>query len=139
LKRRLLLAAPTIVALTLVGCGSEPAPSRQAAVDLSITASDGHGKTQRARLRCDGGEQRASGFGAASVGDLCRIAEHLERFLSSEPDPRRACTQIYGGPQTARVSGRIKGSDVDRRLSRTDGCRISDWERAAPLIPLNPL
>jgi hypothetical protein len=125
-----------IVSLAIIGCGDESAPSGKAAVDLSITASDGHGTTQRARLRCDGEEQRLSGFGGRNADDLCRVAKQLESFLSSEPDPRRACTQIYGGPETARISGTINGNDVNRRLSRTDGCRISDWERAAPLIPL---
>jgi hypothetical protein len=89
----------------------------------------------RASLRCDG-EPRASGFGGRSAADLCRAATRLGRFLVGQPDPRRACTQIYGGPERARISGTINGARVDRRLSRTDGCRISDWERAATLIPL---
>jgi len=136
LRRRLLAAALPIVALAIVGCGDESAPSVKAAVDLSITATDGHGKTHRARLRCDGERRQANGFGAAKAADLCRAADRLERFLASKPDPRRACTQIYGGPETARISGTINGSDVDRRLSRSDGCQIADWQRAAPLIPL---
>jgi hypothetical protein len=136
LKRRLLAAALAIVALVVAGCGGESGQVENAAVDLSITASDGHGKTQRARLRCDGERQQASGFGGIEAGDLCRAAERLERFLASEPDPRRACTQIYGGPETARISGTINGTEVDRRLSRSDGCRIADWQRAAQLIPL---
>ncbi len=121
--------------LALAGCGDASAPSPKAAVDLSITASDGHGTTRHARLRCEAERQRASGFGVSDAGALCRDAERLERFLVRAPDPRRACTQIYGGPETARISGTINGSDVDRRLARTDGCRIADWERAAPLIP----
>jgi hypothetical protein len=125
-----------LVVLMSGGCGGDSEPSEKAAVDLSITASDGHGKTQRARLRCDGEPDQASGFGTMKAGDLCRAAERLERFLASGPDPRRACTQIYGGPETARISGTINGSEVDRRFSRSDGCRIADWERAAPLIPL---
>jgi hypothetical protein len=136
LKRLLLPTTLLVGALAIAGCGDESAPSREAAVDLSISASDGRGTTQRARLRCEREEQRASGFGSASASDLCRAAEGLERFLASEPDRRRACTQIYGGPESARIRGTINGTAVDRRLSRTDGCRISEWERAEPLIPL---
>jgi hypothetical protein len=133
-------AAVLVVAIAIGGCGddSQPAPAGKATVDLSITASDGRGKTRRARLRCEGEQRHASGFVDANARELCRSAQRLERFLASEPDPRRACTQIYGGPETARITGTIEGSAVDRRLSRTDGCRISDWERAAALIPLGP-
>jgi hypothetical protein len=125
------------VTLVITACGDESKPSRTAATDLAIVASDGRGTTNSARVRCNGKPQ-ADGFGGRNAADLCRAAARLERFLVSEPDPRRACTQIYGGPETARVSGTIDGSRVDRRFSRTDGCRISDWERAATLIPLGP-
>lgn len=45
------------------------------------------------------------------------------------------CSQVYGGPQTARVSGRWRGEPVDLALSRTDGCRIAQWDRFGPLLP----
>jgi hypothetical protein len=124
------------VAVSVAGCGDDSTPSPGRAVDLAITASDGHGTTRRARLLCGDNEQRASGFGSANAAELCQAARRLERFLTTEPDRRRACTQIYGGPESARISGAVDGAEVDRRLSRTDGCRISEWERAAPLIPL---
>jgi Subtilisin inhibitor-like len=46
-----------------------------------------------------------------------------------------ACTEQYGGPQTARVLGRWNGEPVDVELSRTDGCRISQWDALGPLLP----
>jgi hypothetical protein len=46
-----------------------------------------------------------------------------------------ACTEQYGGPQTARVLGRWNGEPVDLELSRTDGCRISQWDALGPLLP----
>jgi hypothetical protein len=46
------------------------------------------------------------------------------------------CTQIYGGPQVARVTGRIDGRRVWATLGRTDGCEISRWDRLSPwLLP----
>ena len=44
------------------------------------------------------------------------------------------CTQQYGGPETARVSGLWGGEPVDLALSRTDGCRIAQWESLGPLL-----
>ena len=46
-----------------------------------------------------------------------------------------ACTEQYGGPQTAHVVGRWSGEPVDLELSRVDGCRISQWDALVPLVP----
>lgn len=62
-----------------------------------------------------------------------------------EPVPRNvACTEIYGGPQTARVTGTLRGEPVDARFSRTDGCQIARWDAVADLLgpapgPVTPL
>ena len=46
------------------------------------------------------------------------------------------CTEQYGGPQTARVSGTWAGDPVDLTLARSDGCHISQWEGLVPLVPV---
>lgn len=47
-----------------------------------------------------------------------------------------ACTEIYGGPQTAVVSGTIDGRRVWARLRRDNGCEIARWNRLSPwLLP----
>lgn len=45
-----------------------------------------------------------------------------------------ACTQIFGGPQTARVSGTLRGERVDARFARNDGCEMGRWDKLAPLL-----
>lgn len=45
------------------------------------------------------------------------------------------CSEIYGGPQTARVTGVWAGVPVELALSRTDGCRITQWNSLGPLLP----
>jgi hypothetical protein len=46
------------------------------------------------------------------------------------------CTQIYGGPQVARVVGILEGRRVRARFSRVDGCQIARWNRLSPwLLP----
>jgi hypothetical protein len=49
-----------------------------------------------------------------------------------------ACTQIYGGPQEARVAGVVRGREFDASFSRTNGCEIDRWDRLAPLLELAP-
>ena len=53
------------------------------------------------------------------------------------PVPLHAlCTEIYGGPQQARVVGTVKGRLVRAALSRTNGCEIARWQRISPwLVP----
>jgi hypothetical protein len=104
-------------------------------VQLTIRADDGRGKLEEATLECDGSTD-ASGFSGRDPAKLCALARRLDSFLTRAPDPRRACTQIYGGPQTARIRGTIEGREVNRRLSRTNGCEIADWDRVALLLPI---
>jgi hypothetical protein len=46
------------------------------------------------------------------------------------------CTEQFGGPQTARVTGRWGGAAVDLELSRADGCLIAQWDGPGPLLPI---
>jgi hypothetical protein len=52
-----------------------------------------------------------------------------------EPTPRgTACTQQFGGPETATVTGTFDGRQIDAEYSRANGCEIARWEKAAPLL-----
>ena len=53
------------------------------------------------------------------------------------PVPKNAvCTQIYGGPQVARVVGIVSGKRIWAKLSRENGCQIARWNRLSPwLLP----
>lgn len=47
-----------------------------------------------------------------------------------------ACTEIYGGPETARITGAIDDQAVDTTVDRANGCGIDDWDRVlAALLP----
>jgi hypothetical protein len=46
------------------------------------------------------------------------------------------CTEQFGGPQTARVTGRWGGAAVDLELSRADGCLLAQWDGLGPLLPI---
>jgi hypothetical protein len=115
----------------LTAGGTEPV------VQLTITFVREEGAPRHvAHLRCSGKRARADGY-LADVGPLraCRLARRHARLLASVPDGRRACTQIYGGPERARARGRIGERRIDRPFARSDGCRIDEWTRAIPLLP----
>ena len=108
-----------------------------AQVRLSIEARDGRGAVKRAELICTAADVTASGL-PATDRKLCTTARRLAPLLSEKPPADRVCTQIYGGSETARIVGQVEGRRIDQRFSRSDGCRIADWDRAQPLIPLRP-
>jgi hypothetical protein len=46
----------------------------------------------------------------------------------------QACTEQYGGPQEATVTGVVDGVPVDDAFKRTNGCEISAWNAAKDVI-----
>jgi hypothetical protein len=118
-------------------------PSSSAAASGSAAASAPAGGELVVELVADQGEAaqtyRLSCDGQPS-GDLPDPAAACEQ-LAGQPAPFAAlsadtmCTQQFGGPQTAHVTGRWAGEPVDLQLSRTDGCRIAQWDRLAALLP----
>ncbi|MGH3135398.1 MAG: SSI family serine proteinase inhibitor [Gaiellaceae bacterium] len=66
----------------------------------------------------------------------CRrlAAGGFKLFAPLSPDI--ACTEIYGGPQRARVVGVVAGKQVWASFARTNGCEIGRWNRISPwLLP----
>ncbi len=129
----------------LGGCGeSDEEPAARPAVsgpsggaiELAIAYDDGKGTKTTGSLSCRDGEQKAGGAlaGRAPAAALCAQAREIAELLTTQPDPKRVCTQIYGGPETGHVTGTIDGRKVDRRFTRTNGCEIADFRRAAALL-----
>ena len=69
-----------------------------------------------------------------SAAALAAVEQHGEKIFFALPDPNRVCTQQYGGPQLATVTGTFKGRTVNAAFSRTDGCEIARWQALAPLF-----
>jgi hypothetical protein len=51
--------------------------------------------------------------------------------------PGAACSDIYGGPQTARVTGTYRGRRVSTTFNRRNGCETARWTKVAFLF-VNP-
>lgn len=75
-------------------------------------------------------------------GTLSRPAAACRRLARGGPTlfapvPKNVvCTEIYGGPQKARVIGTIAGKRVWATLTRENGCQIDRWNRLSPwLLP----
>jgi hypothetical protein len=126
--------ALVLVALAVVagGCGDDdeeaaaPSPSGSLA-ELTVTVDeDGKGgaDAKRTEVSCD----------AARDSKVCGAVGAIEPE-TFEPIPGDvACTQQYGGPETATVQGTLDGEPIDAAFSRTDGCEIARWEAAKALL-----
>jgi hypothetical protein len=111
------------------------AAATPAPVTLTVRYTGGSRVEQLAHLRCRGDSARADGFLRTSAPPACRRARKIASFLASKPSAKRVCTQIYGGPQRARITGTIGDRRIDRRFRRTDGCQVGDWQYAVPILP----
>lgn len=121
---RLLLALA--FAVTLAGCGGGTGKSGPTGSQLSVTVWP-QGKTSRsftATLNCPGGTGTMP-----DARSVCAKLSPLDRSVFA-PVPRgTACTEIYGGPEIATVTGTFAGKAIDEAFSRNNGCEIARWQR----------
>jgi len=119
--------------LALVACSSLQAGT-SAGTSLRVSYwADGSGARPDVvwTLRCN-----PAGGSLARPARACKkLAAGGARLFASSP-PDAVCTEIYGGPQRARIVGTVAGKRVWTTLSRTNGCEISRWARVSPwLVP----
>jgi hypothetical protein len=124
------LAALFCAIAVLAGCGSDGdgGGSPQPRYDLTVTywPTGRDGDSRSATLTCD-----PDGGTHADPNGACDVLLENEKALRPVPGDV-ACTEIYGGPQLATISG----SGVDATLSRTNGCEIARWDALAPVVEL---
>ncbi|TFV65635.1 UNVERIFIED_ORG: subtilase-type protease inhibitor [Bacillus sp. AZ43] len=106
----------------------EPAPSGDYALRLTVDRGDGSA-AEEWTLSC-------LGEVAGSHPDAGAACTHLSGIEDPFAPVEGVCTEQYGGPQTAHVTGRWAGQPVDLQLSRTDGCQIARWDAMGPLLPI---
>jgi hypothetical protein len=124
------LAVLAALALAALPAGDASAAPRATTTVRVTVDRDGPGAQPARTLRLTCGRRtRAPG---------CRTLRRLPREALAAPDPGAICTQVYGGPQTARIIGRVDGRRVDAAFHRADGCGIARWELAAPVFALVP-
>ncbi|MDQ0754365.1 serine protease inhibitor [Arthrobacter sp. B3I4] len=112
-----------------------PVPHDSHDIDLTIRLREAPGAPETEfRLTADGAGALAESTLPDPAAALEALRLHAEAVFFPRPGPPQLCTQQYGGPQVAVVTGRYLGRDVDREFSRTDGCEISRWRAMAPLL-----
>ncbi|HUG64857.1 MAG TPA: SSI family serine proteinase inhibitor [Gaiellaceae bacterium] len=127
-------AVLALAVLALAACASLQAGT-QPQTSLRISFWDGGAPTSVPdavwTLRCN----PARGSLARPARACTRLAlDGVKLFAPVRPDT--VCTQLYGGPQRARIVGTVRGKRVWTTVTRTNGCEIARWQRLSPwLLP----
>ncbi len=135
------LAVLAALATVLGGCAAPDAPGGSAqppptpsptpaATVLTITTAPSQGARVRTwTLTC---QPPAGSHPKAQAA--CAFVGGAEASLLAPVPANQACTQIFGGSQIATVKGTWRGTPVDARLARTNGCEISRWDKVKALV-----
>jgi hypothetical protein len=125
-----------VLGLAIVSLGAIPTAESSTAQRTSLTVTfweSGAAASDKTvwTLKCD-----------PAGGTLTRPARACQRLASGGRAlfaPLRKdmlCTQIYGGPQVALVTGMLDGRRLWARFQRRNGCEIARWSRLSPwLLP----
>ena len=126
------MRARLTLSLAVLGCAFLPSTAAAGLIALRIEFRADAAATPRIlTLRC---AAEASGT-VASPALACRRLQRLGAAAFRPPPPRTACTEIFGGPSSARITGNYLGRSLWVRLRRENGCEIARWQRVAFLLP----
>jgi hypothetical protein len=117
--------------------GAGPYPIADLVFTISPDGADDSAFTYR--LACLG--DTATMTGESSTLDersacLALNDEAVRTRLLVGPPADQMCTEQYGGPQLAGITGTLDGETVDAVVGRANGCGINDYDIVlAPLLP----
>jgi hypothetical protein len=128
---RLLLSVTALTAVALAACGGdEPIGGGPYPVaDLEVVVEHPDRETISYRITCLGDTATITGDVDLDEQAACEALarEEVQRRLIEGPT-HEICTEQYGGPDTATITGTIDESPVDTVVDRTNGCGIADWD-----------
>ena len=100
----------------LAGCGEEERPT----ASPTATATGGDRLVVELRPEGEGGRVKRREVTDIPAGVT---PEDFEPFSTAV-----ACAAVFGGPQTARVTGTLGGKRIDAAFARNNGCEIARWD-----------
>lgn len=129
--RALAAATAALLLLAVAGCGDDPDPGEPGGlngtaftVTLDPDGEDGDEEPLVEDVSCADGERQR----------ICQAAADITPADLEPADSAQACTEIFGGPDTAAIMGTLDGEPIDVTLTRANGCEIERFERALPLL-----
>lgn len=134
-----LLALVTVLAIAAAGCTDDDpisttggAPEDGPTTELTVVIDGGEFNGGSYTLSCRPDDPRiVPVVDGIDPGEACQRVqdEAVAQRLINGPEPDRICTEIYGGPQRATITGTIDGEPVQTEITRVNGCEIDTWDR----------
>jgi hypothetical protein len=133
-----LAALAVVAAFAVVGCGGEEPvavptntdPATATALEITLWPAGRDGAELRlGTLACDPPRGNARDPDAACAF----LAEGVPVLWQDRGE--QVCTEIYGGPEEARIVGVVRGEPVEVELNRINGCAIEIWDRSLAVLP----
>ena len=127
-----------VLLLALSACGgqggdviaSEPSESRAPENELTITVRPAPDSPVEVwTLTCG-----PPGGNHPDPEAACRALTGARRDPFAPVPAGAMCSQVYGGPQTATITGTWQGRSVRASYRRTDGCEIARWDAIAAAL-----
>lgn len=110
-------------------CAATGAPKANLVIQYQPTTS---GASIRLSVACVGA--RATAGTHPNRKAICSLLAKKGLKIFAPTPTGMACSMIYGGPETARVTGTVGSTRVKGAFSKTDGCQVARWQAALPLF-----
>ncbi|MFI5425563.1 SSI family serine proteinase inhibitor [Aeromicrobium sp. UC242_57] len=128
LASRSLCAVAALLVVAACGGTSDDAASGESdagsgtSLRIFVTTDEG-AEPATYRLTCDpaGGDHPQS-------EQACDVLDEVGATAFDPVPADTACTELYGGPQVAKVTGTYEGKKVDATFNRTNGCETDRWD-----------
>jgi hypothetical protein len=134
------VAVLALFTLAVAGCGggssessespttTKPASAGNTKLEINVSIGGSEAPTKMWTLECpDGGTLPHPAAACA------KLATMEDPFAPVPKD--KACTQIFGGPEVADVTGTFKGQPVNAHFDKGNGCEIARWHSVEFLFP----
>ncbi|WP_120521109.1 serine protease inhibitor [Arthrobacter celericrescens] len=114
--------------------GTPASPGKgDAELSILITPSPGADPTSYT-LVCQGGVPAAESKHPDAAA-ACAALRANPSLITRAPRPKdQNCTDQFGGPKTALVTGAVDGIGVESSYKLTDGCEIAAWDGAKAVL-----
>ena len=124
-----------VLVLALAACTGGGAAFPEA--DLTVTVEHPDFDPVTYEISCAGDAATVDGTDLDAEAACAALSDPaVQSRLIDGPPAGQACTEIYGGPDTATITGTLDGEPVSAQIDRANGCGISDWdELLADLLP----
>lgn len=140
-NRALSLISVLIVALTAAACGSEGDPIGDGPypiADLEVVVEHPDHDPITYQISCLGDTATITGDVELDADAACLAladGDVRQRLVEGAPADQ-ICTEQYGGPDTATITGTLDEAEVNTVIDRANGCGINDWDEL--LVDLLP-